>query len=980
MQLQTQIPVFRRFPLLEPGGRLGLRTMPELVALRWRAETDSAVAVVRADLRAIRLLTNLVSLGAQTARQRRTFAIAAPPVRDNRAVNPLQAVANVADLGIQLRSTVELRLDRLRNENCSAFDFGTLVSGCEAGFPAPSLDQQFRVSAGGVVSQRVNINVDFDSEREFDSNNDIRVWYQGLDDEIIRRVEVGNVRFSAPSSRFITSSIGGNAFGLKADAQVGPIDLTTVFAQQRGSSVRSRVFTVGERNTQPVDREIRDVDWETGRFFSVVDPRLIPSYPDVNMLDLALVDLPDALRLAQVRVYRLRAQTSGGLSNPNLGGIDAVAVRRDSPQRVGPFPWELLVEGRDYYIDPSGLWFAMASRVGDGDFLAVSYVTVAGDTVGTFPAVTEDLDTLELIHEPQRGPEVPTFYHELRNAYRIGGSDVQRNSIEMTILVNEGERPLDGQGTYLSRLRLSQANDPNSLDTFNRIFPRTFDPNGGFPVRDLFVIFPHFTPFADSTRLQQGERNDSIYRTPTFLRITQGPPSTLRMRLHVEAQAAGNRSSLTLGALQIQPGSEVISIGNRPLRRGVHYEISYNDGVVTFINPDSLFPQQSQVRVEFEEDQQFDLGSKSLVGFAASYNFGTVGRINAVGLLQSEKTQLLRPVLGFEPEATFVGGLSSNLEFRVDAISRFLDRLPLIETQVPSRLVLNGEIATSRPNPNLAGAAWVEDFEGAGSSTFSLLLTENFFQVGSAPSSGRGLDPRYLSPSGNFEPDDAVPLVWQNLIQAGASVLSFEPQNIDSTLVFVGSARETETVLWMTISPDTVGGAPDPLTGRPRWSRPHIPGPRWRSISQPLGGSGLGIDMSRVEFLEFWVLEDAERKAMQDGAVLVFDFGTLFEDAVAPAPTEFTVSGADTTFTGLQFVGVGRLDTERDSITDVFNAAVDDVGILADLLPAVTDVSAAVVRQDFPMCEAPRGSAVPVFPLGDLAVNCTRFNSFIDTE
>ena len=54
----------------------------------------------------------------------------------------------------------------------------------------------------------------------------------------------------------------------------------------------------------------------------------------------------------QLRVYRLRAQTAQNPNNPNLGGIQAVAVRDDSPQRVGPFPWELMVEGRDYVILP----------------------------------------------------------------------------------------------------------------------------------------------------------------------------------------------------------------------------------------------------------------------------------------------------------------------------------------------------------------------------------------------------------------------------------------------------------------------------------------------------------------------------------------------------------------------------------------------------------------------------------------------------
>src|ERR1051326_5649160 len=187
------------------------------------------------------------------------------------------------------------------------------------------------------------------------------------------------------------------------------------------------------------------------------------------------------------------------------------------------------------------------------------------------------------------------------------------------------------------------------------------------------------------------------------------------------------------------------------------------------------------------------------------------------------------------------------------------------------------------------------------------------------------------------------------------------------------------SVLWLTLKPDTIGGAPDALTGRPRWLRPHTPGPRWRSITQSLDRTGLGVDLSRTEFLEFWVLEDADRTAQQQNATLLFDFGTVFEDATSPAPDTFRVVGRDTTFSGLQFTGVGRLDTEKDSLTNVFNAAVSDIGIHGDLIDSIVDAATGRVVHDLPTCELPSGG-VPTFPLGDLAADCTRRNGFADSE
>ncbi len=899
-------------------------------------------------------------------------ALPTPP-----APTTFAALGRYADVGLELRSRLELKMDQLTNERCTAFDITALTPGCRNGFPTPAIGQQFAVRAGGVVSQRLHVNVDYDTEREFSASNNINVYYQGLEDEILRRVDIGNVTFEAPRSRFITSAIPANSFGIQALGQLGPLDFRTIFAQQRGSSVRSRVFTVGDQTTQPVDRESRDLDFETGRFFFVVNPRDLPGYPAIDILGVVPAQLPPPDRVAEVRVYRLRAQSGQSGSNPNLGGIDAVAIRRDSPQRVGPFPWERLIEGRDYYLDPSGVWFALATRVGTEDFLAVSYVTAGGDTVGTFPAVNGGADTLELVYEPRRGPEVPTFAYEMRNVYRVGGGTLSRSSVGLSVVLNESERPIDGNGTYLSRFGVARVNDASSLDDFNRVFPRDRDPNAGLPIKDLFIVFPHLTPFADSARLDPRERNDSLYRTPTYLLGTQGPPPQFRLRIHYEATGAGDRSTLSLGAIQIREGSERLYLGSRELVRNRDYRITYNVGVVTFLNPDSLFLGPSQIRAQFEENQRFDDAPKNNFGLVTTYHLGSVGTVSAIGLYQSEQTAFTRPPLGFEPRSGLIGGLSTELAFHGSGLTRALDALPLIHTGVPSSLSLRGELDASRPNANKRGQAYLEEFEGL--SAVSLRLVQNTFQLGSRPSSGRGLLPTYLAPDGTFSALDAVPLIWQNAIQVGNTALEFEPQQIDSSIVIAGATRQIESVLWMTLKADTIGGAPDAISGRPRWIRPHSPGPRWRSITQSLDRSGLGVDLSRTEYLEFWVLEDADRTARQQNATLLFDFGTVLEDATSIAPDTFRVSGRDTVFSGFQLTGSGRLDTEKDPLTNVFNAATNDLGIHGDRIDSIVNASSGTIVRDVPTCQLPSGG-LPAFPLGDLAADCTRRNGFADAE
>jgi hypothetical protein len=886
-----------------------------------------------------------------------------------------------ADLGILLNARFELKVDRLKNLRCQPSETNLLTSGCNAAFNPPRLDPQFNIRTGGIVGQRLHLNVDYNSQREFEASNNIQVYYQGLEDEVLRRVEVGNVTFHAPNSRFITGGIPANNFGFQAEAQVGPLNVSGIFAQQKGNVVRGRTFTIGQQTLQPIDRQVTDRDYEPERFFFVVDPATLPGYPSVDVLNLGLAGLPPQSQVVQVRVYRRRASLGLTTTQQNLGGIPAVAMRPDSPQRAGPFPWELLIEGRDYYLDPSGLWFALTNRLDLDDYLAVSYVTAAGDTVGTFPAAARagQTDTLRLIYEPRRGADVPTFRYEMRNAYRVGSaSDVVRDGVQLRVLVAESERPASGAATFLALLGLAQTTDQTQFDQFNRLFPRDRDPGGGAPLGDVFIVFPSLQPFADSTRLAPQFRNDSLYRTPDYLLRTQGPTPLYTLALHYQASGSGDRSTLSLGDLNIRPGSEQLVAGGHPLTRNVDYTVNYEIGQVTFLHPDSLFPTPTAVTVQYEEQPAFAAAPTSIYGLQTRYDLGDHGSVTALGLLQRQNTTFTRPTLGFEPSSNFIGGVSGSFRFEPMGLTRLLDALPLVHTSAPSLVTLDAELATSRPSPNQVGTAWIETFEGEGG-TF-LPLSENSWQLGSRPASAQGLTATGIDPVGGFQDADAAPLVWQNLVSTSAGgVVQFTAKDIDPSIVLQGTGTTAETVLWLALQPDTVGGLPEPATDRPRWLVPHTPGPRWRSITTPL--SATGTDLSRVEFLEFWVYEDPQLRARSAGTTLVFDFGRVFEDAVDFVPTSFTVTpGGDTVYSGRRRIGEGRLDTERDTLAGSWNALINDTGILGAVADSITNASTGDVVHDMPLCESALARGLYVYPWGSQLARCTRHNGIPDAE
>ena len=110
----------------------------------------------------------------------------------------------------------------MREERCSPTLLLDPNSGCRGGFKAPSLDNQVNIRSSGLLGQRVHVNVDFDTERDYSSNNNVQIYYEGLQDEIVRRVDVGTVVFQPPPSRFITAAVPANNFGVNATFEVGP--------------------------------------------------------------------------------------------------------------------------------------------------------------------------------------------------------------------------------------------------------------------------------------------------------------------------------------------------------------------------------------------------------------------------------------------------------------------------------------------------------------------------------------------------------------------------------------------------------------------------------------------------------------------------------------------------------------------------------------------------------------------------------------
>src|SRR6185503_11511098 len=384
----------------------------------------------------------------------------------------------------------------------------------------PLVDFQFAAKSGGIVAERVHVNLDYDTQREFDASNNISVYYEGKGNEVLQRLEVGNVTFQPPASRYITAGIPSGNYGVQAVTKLGSMRLKTILAQQKGNIVRDHVFTVGDRTLQAIDRKIEDFQFEPRRFFFTIDPKLLGSaYPNVDILDTRRMaalaaSLPDTLRPTKIFLYRLLI----GGQPPNPSGPQ-FRIIGDPRSRRGQV-YERLREGIDYYVDPSQLWVSLVRPLSlNNERLVVAYrVNVGGqDTIHVTTGGTPDLEFKQseqfanLLWDPQVIPGDPAFDREIRSIYRIGGPEVRRSSVSVKVVTGTGadqEKVADASGssaaTFLQLFGLAQKTNSSTFDIENRLWPRPADPNfelslgasASKVIRDQFLVFPSLRPFA----------------------------------------------------------------------------------------------------------------------------------------------------------------------------------------------------------------------------------------------------------------------------------------------------------------------------------------------------------------------------------------------------------------------------------------------------------------------------------------------------
>lgn len=888
------------------------------------------------------------------------------PLEPEPAVIPGAGPIEFRDLDVRIRGRGEFGGDWTRFRPCDA----GVQLGCQPGLlPRLVPELQFGVQMGGTISDRIVVNVDYDQTREFSATNNINVFYEGVEDEILQGIEVGDVTFGLPESRFLTEGIPAGNFGLRATGQLGPVDFETVFAQQRGD-LSSREFRLAGAGTdrafvQEDTIVVDNADYVRGQFFFLADPRNLFDYPHIDILGADPATVPSSAIPGAEPIQLYRFENDPVTRQQVEGYIQADASATIGDDTVTESGWfRYLQAGIDYFVHPSGLWIALRSPLRRDEMLAVTYVTAAGDTIGDYNPERIHNEggrpRLSLLRasEPNHQPGRPTWDLEMHQVYRVSGSnDVEIPSVSLDISVGELSagrtftRGLGGEEiTYLKLLGLDEESPVDVVDRAYVYKPATDDFEEQPAVSGTFIIFPTLRPFAEpppihslglsaeeTSEILAGDANPEIYdAVDPYERENAG---LYWLTIPFRVRSEGLVSSFSLGALGIRDGSERLFFGDRALESGTDYVIDYDMGQVTLLGAENLFATdpQGDLRATWEQQALFQIAPTSVFGMNASYALGDAGELNFLGLYQREKGLLRRPQLGVEPASILLGGLNGRLDMELSALDRALDRIPGLTHSGVSRLSLNGEMALSLPSPNTQGDVYLHDFDSTSDLPLSNLSTG--WRLGSAPAFRDGALEALPPELGT---GDIASLQWQHTwIVEGAGGDStgvfegFLPRNdIDRQINVAGNEfREPGLLLTFGIGDAAPGG---------RFDRR-----RWRSITANLASTGL--DLTRTEYLDLYI-------AGGEALTLIFDLGTVSEDALfvdASGLAGGTREGGDPW-------GLGALDQEADPRKgEIWNDELDQRGLWDEACLATRAV---------------------VYRIGDARVNCTRGNGRPDSE
>ncbi len=876
-------------------------------------------------------------------------------------------------------------------------------------------DQRISLSLLGKVGTRLQVTANYDTEATFDFQQIVKLEYTPTEDDIIRKIEVGNVNMPLNSS-LITGA--QSLFGVKTELQFGKTRVTAVFSEQQSQS--KSVVAQGGGTVEEFEFFARDYDenrhFYLAQYFKDSYDKSLLQYPfiDNQGLQITRVEVWVTNRNNQTENVRnivafqdlgeseadnigLQPLPGGFVNNPgalpsnknndfdptNIGGpgslltnavrdITVVETGINVPVNEGFDYGKLeaarkLREGQEYVLNTELGYISLNQRLLNDEVLAVAFqytlggevyqvgefandgveATTVDDTSGNQVVNTQSL-VLKMLKSAVTSVEQPIWDLMMKNIYDTGAFQLSQEDFRLNIFYTEASpvnyiKPVEGtpfppfnnntptntaddteiNETPLIRLfhldRLNFNNDPQErgdgffdyvegmtvLSQNGKIIFTKSEPFG----RYLFdVLDDDGNPNNNDTDYDQdiyANANqekyvyDILYKSTKTEALDEAEKN--KFQIKGRFKSSGGSGGIPIGAFNVPRGSVRVTAGGRLLVEGIDYTVNYQLGRVEILD-EALKASNTPINVSVENNAVFGQQTKRFTGVNIEHQFNENFVLGATLLNLNERPITQKANFNSEPINNTIFGFNGNYSTEVPFLTRLANKLPNIDTDVPSNLSVRGEFAYLLPGaPKGAdfdgeATAYIDDFEGTQGSID--LLSPLSWSLASRPkglpsnipgNEDPGIENGYGRSFLNWYTID--PIFYSNQRPGGIS--DDDVSNLYTRRVFIEEIfPQVDVVQGQTSVVNTLDLSYYPSERGPYNFDPNAandtplnPNNSWAGISRQI--TSTDFEQANVEYIEFWVQDPFLDNPTSQGGKLLVNLGNISEDVLKDGKKQY---------------------------------------------------------------------------------------------
>ncbi len=945
-------------------------------------------------------------------------------------------------------------------------------------------DQRISLSLLGKVGTRLTVNANYDTESTFAFQNLIKLEYTPTEDDILQKIEVGNVSLPLNSSLIRGAQ---SLFGVKTQLQFGKTTVTAIFSEQKSQT--KSVTAQGGGTVQNFDLFALDYDADRhfflSQYFRNLYDRSLSKYPvidsrvqitrmevwvtnrqnrvsttDNNLRNIvALQDLGEAQisGLNDNQIVNLGPVIPGGFFvnppnspvdnrnnkfNPALignGGFLNSTVRQI--ETTGKNSFDVLPadvsEGQDYAklenarkllaneytFHPQLGYISLQQRLANDEVLAVAYqYTIGGEVyqVGEFANGGPESTTvtgnepqnqiiqtnslilkmlkssLTTVLNPVTNVTRPIWNLMMKNIYQIApGGQLEREDFRFNILYSDPsplnyitkatgsiiQPPLDlpanvAETPLLKVFNMDALNFTNDPEN-NRQGDGFFDFIPGLTVdtQNGRIIFSTVEPFGKLLfdKLKKPNTPSENYGDPTTYNANQAKYVFRTLYTNSQAKAlqdseknkfqlkgsykSSGGTETSLGAFNVPQGSVTITAGGRILVEGLDYIVNYQRGTVQILDP-ALQASKTPIEISLENNSVFGQQTRRFFGVNVQHKFSEKFVLEGTFLRMSEQPFTQKSSFGQESVNNTIFGLNTNYATELPFLTRMVNKLPNLDTDVPSNLSVRGEVAFLKPDSPVAdrfegeSTIYVDDFEG--SQTSIDMRSASAWSLSSVPLRKGNSNPEFGGDHiGQIGQSDALKYGFKRAKLSWYTVdpIFYTSQRPGALTDADMSFNKTRRIYLDELFPltDVPDGQPTvintfdlsyyptergPYNFNPAANGNILPNPQDNFGGVMRSISSTNFEQGNVEYIQFWMLNPFTNSEtpFTNGGKLYFNLGEISEDILKDGKKQYenglpeAGSAQNTTPTVW-----GRIPSSQSLIyafdTNNGNRAVQDVGL-----------------------------------------------------